>query len=46
MATFKGEEFKFPDEVQDKSEPETKVEIEIEDDTPAEDKNKKVAKAE
>jgi len=38
MAEFKGEEFKFPDEVE--NEPEEKFEIEIEDDTPPEDKEK------
>ena len=38
MAEFKGEEFKFPDEME--NEPETKFEIEIEDDIPAEDKEK------
>ena len=38
MAEFKGEEFKFPDEVE--NEPETKFEIEIEDDIPEEDKEK------
>ena len=38
MAEFKGEEFKFPDEVE--NEPETKFEIEIEDDIPPEDKEK------
>ena len=46
MATFEKNEFKFPDELDDK-EPEFKVElpdddvkIEIEDDTPPEDRNK------
>jgi hypothetical protein len=38
MAEFKGEEFKFPDELE--NEPETKFEIEIEDDIPPEDKEK------
>jgi len=38
MAEFKGEEFKFPDEME--NEPETKFEIEIEDDIPVEDKEK------
>ena len=38
MAEFKGEEFKFPDEME--NEPETKFEIEIEDDIPPEDKEK------
>ena len=38
MAEFKGEEFKFPDEVE--NEPVDKIEIEIEDDIPPEDKEK------
>lgn len=37
MAEFKGEEFKFPNEIEDKG---TEIEIEIEDDTPEEDRNK------
>ena len=44
MATFKGDDFKFPDEggtsVEDAEE---KFEIEIEDDTPKEDRNRKPA---
>jgi len=36
MAEFKDEEFKFPDEVE--TEPEQKIEIEIEDDVPEEDR--------
>ena len=46
MATaFKGEEFKFPDEVQDdpKASAEDKFEIEIEDDAPPEDRGRKAA---
>jgi hypothetical protein len=36
MAEFKDEEFKFPDEVE--NEPEQKIEIEVEDDVPEEDR--------
>jgi len=39
MATYRGEDFKFPDEVDKATEQE--VEIEIEDDTPPEDRNRK-----
>jgi hypothetical protein len=44
MAEFKGEEFQFPDEV-DASKPskEEKFEVEIEDDTPPQDRNRKPA---
>jgi hypothetical protein len=48
MAEYQGDEFKFPDEleeekkteskVEEKERPETKIEIEIEDDTPAKDR--------
>ena len=40
MATFRGENYKFPDEVDKPTEHE--VEIEIEDDTPPEDRNRKL----
>ena len=40
MATFRGENYKFPDEVDKPTEHE--VEIEIEDDTPLEDRNRKL----
>lgn len=40
MAEFDKEEFKFPDEVEEKTGGETEIEIEIEDDTPEEDRNK------
>jgi hypothetical protein len=39
MATFEKNEYKFPDEVESK-EPEDSLEIEIEDDTPAEDRGR------
>lgn len=49
MAEYKGDEFKFPDEleeekkasesVQDKKEPEVSIEIEVVDDTPEKDRN-------
>ena len=39
MATFEKNEFKFPDEVEDKA-PEDTLEIEIEDDTPPEDRGR------
>ena len=44
MADFKGEEFQFPDEI-DTSKPskEEKFEVEIEDDTPPQDRNRKPA---
>ena len=44
MAEFKGEEFQFPDEI-DESKPstETKYEVEIEDDTPPQDRGRKPA---
>lgn len=45
MAEFK-DEFKFPDELEDKGKPvdtEEKYEVEIEDDTPKEDRNRKPA---
>ena len=44
MAEFKGEEFQFPDEI-DTSKPskEEKFEVEIEDDTPPQDRNRKPA---
>ena len=35
MSTYKGEEYKFPDEIDS-----AEVEVEIEDDTPEEDKGK------
>lgn len=43
MSKFGDDEFKFPDEVEDKKQDdlEDKIEIEIEDDTPEEDRNKK-----
>ena len=43
MATFKGEEFKFPDEQSDESQAvaEDKFEVEIEDDTPVPDRGRK-----
>ena len=46
MATYKGEEFKFPDEKQDAPavEAEGKVEVFIEDDTPPEDRGRKPMK--
>jgi len=41
MAEFEKDEYKFPDEVEkDSKEAESKLEIEIEDDTPEEDRNK------
>jgi len=40
MATYRGENYKFPDEVDKATEHE--VEIEIEDDTPPEDRNRKL----
>mgnify|MGYP003322187965 CR=1 FL=1 len=45
MAEFKGDDFKFPDEAEEKQKPEseTKFEIEIEDDTPEEDRGRKAA---
>lgn len=44
MATFKGDDFKFPDEVGASVEDaDEKFEIEIEDDTPKEDRNRKPA---
>jgi hypothetical protein len=44
-AQFKGEEFKFPDEVDNsKAQAEEKFEIEIEDDTPPEDRGRKPMK--
>jgi len=44
MATFKGDDFKFPDEVKvSDMNAEEKFEIEIEDDTPKEDRNRKPA---
>jgi len=39
MAEFKGEEFKFPDEVE--KDPQMELDIEIEDDTPEEDRGRK-----
>jgi len=44
MAEFKGEEFQFPDEI-DTSKPSAgeKFEVEIEDDTPSEDRNRRPA---
>jgi hypothetical protein len=39
MATFEKNEYKFPDEIESK-EPEDTLEIEIEDDTPAEDRGR------
>jgi hypothetical protein len=46
MATFKGEEFKFPDEVDNKAEAaaEDKFEVEIEDDAPPQDRGRKPMK--
>ena len=44
MADFKGEEFQFPDEVEEsKASAEPKFEIEIEDDTPPQDRGRKPA---
>lgn len=44
MATFKGDDFKFPDEVgANVGDADEKFEIEIEDDTPKEDRNRKPA---
>ena len=45
MATYKGEEFKFPDESEagEDVKTESKVEVEIEDDTPVEDRGRKAA---
>ncbi|WP_396189426.1 hypothetical protein [Flavobacterium sp.] len=40
MAEMEQEEFQFPDEVEAKGKPEVDFEIEIEDDTPPEDRNK------
>ena len=42
MSKFGDDEFKFPDEIEDKKEiDDDKLEIEVEDDTPEEDRNKK-----
>lgn len=42
MSKFGDDEFKFPDEIEDKKETDDdKLEIEVEDDTPEEDRNKK-----
>ena len=43
MADFEKEEFKFPDEIETKGKPVDDFEIEIEDDTPEEDRNRKPA---
>jgi hypothetical protein len=44
MAEFKGEEFQFPDEIEEsKPSAEAKYEIEIEDDTPPQDRGRKPA---
>lgn len=44
MATFKGDDFKFPDEVDTTAvDTEEKIEVEIEDDTPPEDRGRKPA---
>jgi hypothetical protein len=44
MATFKGDDFKFPDEIAaNVADTEEKFEVEIEDDTPKEDRNRKPA---
>jgi len=40
MSEFKGDEFKFPDEVEEKGSAAPEIEIEIEDDTPVADRNK------
>lgn len=46
MATFEGDQFKFPHEVEDKeADTEEKFEVEIEDDTPPEDRGRKPAPA-
>lgn len=46
MATYKGDDFKFPDEIKDEEvDTDEKFEIEIEDDTPKEDRNRKPAPA-
>lgn len=46
MAKFGGDDYKFPDEVdpKEKAEPSEKLEVEIEDDTPPKDRNRKPAK--
>jgi hypothetical protein len=46
MATFGGDDYKFPDEAdsKQKAEPPEKLEIEIEDDTPPKDRNRKPSK--
>ena len=46
MATFKGEEFKFPDEADTQKDGENNVQIEIEGDEPVGDVNKKAKKEE
>jgi hypothetical protein len=41
MSKFGDDDFKFPDEIEDKAGDDDKLEIEVEDDTPEEDRNKK-----
>lgn len=41
MSNMKQDEYKFPDEVENETSPESELEFEIEDDTPPEDRNRK-----